>query len=453
MRKMVNKTTDIHFFKREKKNILYDPRSMVFYRISDSISEEQVENLLAQGSNQLFASEPTASVYYSKNSIKAERLVLTVAQKCNLACRYCYADGGSYGEDKEWLMSEDTALAALKFFHSYFSDGIGTLQFFGGEPLLNIELIESICERVSTDVVRNQSLVSNFAIVTNGTLINDRAIKLFNKYRFIVTISLDGNKEQNDAQRMFRKGTESVHDKVVEMIKQLNKRRLFPLNVEITLSSEHIRGLKEGIVEPYILEYIHALGVDGVHIVPVAVPADHSLSTCSADIDTTKVFELFDSFSKYSLDSLCTENPLLIQKLAVSLGNLFQRKRPANFCGAGIIDFTVNTVGIIYPCFMFIGQSEYIMGDVHSADFSIFTKKRHEIVENTIDKCQKCNGCWAKGLCNNCIGSAYLINKTINYPISDFCEPQKAMLERLMAELASLQSNKEKWAKFRGRFG
>lgn len=75
---------------------------------------------------------------------KINRLQLMVSMKCNLSCRYCYADGGSYGMDLENMDSRmiQTIFSAMKDMRI---NCITSIMFFGGEPLLAINAIEEVC--------------------------------------------------------------------------------------------------------------------------------------------------------------------------------------------------------------------------------------------------------------------------------------------------------------------
>ncbi|MCL1879945.1 MAG: radical SAM protein [Actinomycetia bacterium] len=111
-------------------------------------------------------------------------LVLWATGRCNLRCRYCYAAGVSQ-ED----MNFKTAKQAIDLMGEWPL----TIQFAGGEPLLNVGLVEAVCEYAATRLrdVR-------FAIQTNGTLIDKKAVQLLKRFRIAVGVSLDGRPEVND---------------------------------------------------------------------------------------------------------------------------------------------------------------------------------------------------------------------------------------------------------------
>src|SRR6266566_5370594 len=95
------------------------------------------------------------------------RLTINIANACNLWCSYCYADHGQYHAPSS-LMQPDTAVAIVtKCLGLY--DNIRLIQFFGGEPLLNIEAIEAVCQYLNS----RGDAIPRFVATTNGTLLND----------------------------------------------------------------------------------------------------------------------------------------------------------------------------------------------------------------------------------------------------------------------------------------
>ena len=71
------------------------------------------------------------------------RLVIHLANDCNLRCVYCYANGGVYKSKHDILKREMADKIIDAFFNQY--DEIEHIQFFGGEPLLNMDMLEYIC--------------------------------------------------------------------------------------------------------------------------------------------------------------------------------------------------------------------------------------------------------------------------------------------------------------------
>jgi uncharacterized protein len=97
------------------------------------------------------------------------RITLHISNICNLRCKYCYANGGNYNQ-QEGLMNIETASKFIDFCTSHF-DNIGNIIFFGGEPLLNPEIIEYVCKSFK-ELHKNKTndYIPNFGIITNAQL-------------------------------------------------------------------------------------------------------------------------------------------------------------------------------------------------------------------------------------------------------------------------------------------
>ena len=114
-------------------------------------------------------------------------LTLNVANKCNLNCAYCYANGGVYSSSEN-LMNVQTAVDAVKLFAEYYHE-LKRIKFFGGEPFLNPDAIEATCEICKSLVKQNiLRYMPDFDTVTNGTLLNQKLIDLIKTYNIAVTV-------------------------------------------------------------------------------------------------------------------------------------------------------------------------------------------------------------------------------------------------------------------------
>lgn len=156
----------------------------------------------------------------SKNHCKL--LTLQVTQQCNLRCEYC-AYSGIYKNrtHSNKRMSFETAKKAIDFFlsHSRDSDNIG-FGFYGGEPLLEVPLIEKCIDYISKNVEGKEV---NYAITTNGTLLSNSVIDFLKENQFLLAISLDGSKEEHDKHRKFASGKGSF-DTIMNNIRKLKEK-------------------------------------------------------------------------------------------------------------------------------------------------------------------------------------------------------------------------------------
>ena len=121
-------------------------------------------------------------------------LSLNVAQSCNLACTYCYADEGRFG-GRPRMMESAVAFAAIDRLMAQARRRV-TVGFIGGEPFLNRRLINDAVAYAKASAAR-AGLGVGFSVTTNATLLTDDDLRLLRDEAFTVTVSLDGGPAQN----------------------------------------------------------------------------------------------------------------------------------------------------------------------------------------------------------------------------------------------------------------
>ena len=163
---------------------------------------EQIEELKQRG--KLFAPDTFSNMAGNLKERSAgvvKALCLHVAHTCNLNCAYCFASQGNYHGDRA-VMSLEVGKRALDFLIEN-SPGRTNLEvdFFGGEPLLNWDMIK---ELVAYARVREKEAGKNFrfTLTTNGVLVDDDVIEFSNREMSNVVLSLDGRKEVHDRFRV-----------------------------------------------------------------------------------------------------------------------------------------------------------------------------------------------------------------------------------------------------------
>lgn len=432
---------DIHFFKKDEEYYFFDNTTYTYNKIPKELGEEFSGYSDADITEQLLPLLKQQKAILPKvkgNSNKCKRLVILVDQICNLNCKYCYADGGSYGEKKPHLMNFDTYRHAVEAILEVFKDGIDNLTFFGGEPLINYELIMSIC-KWNKEYFPNKHLEPpRYSIVTNGTLIDSEIIRFFEQYKFSVTISLDGNKTANDTYRVFKNESGSVFDAVRRNIGEINKnRKNIDLAVEMTVTEQNINQFAaNGGTYLKDIEALHSMSVDYLHIAPVLCD-DSFEGNIQNNCQPQDVLAYFDAVAKYSLDSLQQPVALPVIKIIGMLDKIVHKYKSANFCTAGIEDFSININGDIYPCFVLNNQEQMKMGNVNSFDKQLFETKRAFFQNIRYDNAEECKNCWANGICSNCIANSYLIHKSLTKPLNTSCEMQMTILERIITEVTN----------------
>lgn len=364
---------------------------------------------------------------HQSNHQLCNRLIVAACQDCNLRCKYCYAQQGSYGQyTKDKYMKIETYKKSFEFILTEFPQGVQCIQFFGGEPLLNVEFIKEACRWTLAYCQERNIQLPGFTIVTNGTICSDDIVQLFNEYSFAVTISIDGNKEVNDINRIYKGSNHSVFDMIEKNVSFMNNQnRRFRLSFEVTVDKANIEQFKRNQVLIDI-EKILSLNPDALHIIP-AQWADEKQEDSDYEQDFV---EYFDALSNMLFEKTI-RNETQLTSIIGFLNKVKNKTLKKNVCGAGIKDFSINVDGDIYPCFVFIGIEKFRMGNVHTYEASNNYKQLNDLfIRTTFDDMEECRECWASGLCHCCLGFNYLSTGSLTRPSKSMCISQKTLLKR-----------------------
>lgn len=424
-----------HIFKCENQYYLINTNSMKLYKISYE-NYDQLELLAESDLDELAQKFEKGEQTKVKRNIvsfdekKCNRLIINMAESCNLACKYCYAQEGSYGQkERERLISIDIVKKSVVRVLELYPKGITSIQFFGGEPLLNKNTLRQSVIWINDYIQKLGLELPKYMMVTNGTLIEDEDIEFFNNYFTSITISLDGEKKVNDCKRVFKGKDISVFDVVKEKIHKMNKiDRKFLIAIEGTINEEHI---KEYISKKNIASFdaLHSLGVDLIHISP-EIKSNYEYST-------DEICDFFGSWVAKEVTSGTAKMRLrAVMDILIAIKN---NTVYGNGCGATNTDLALNVHGDLYPCFMFIGHDEFHLGNVVTP--LEVQKDRLEEIRNKLrlanenDSCQKC---WVKPICSksygHCIGARFLSTYKIDEPNKVLCSISKTVLERIFVE-------------------
>lgn len=160
-------------------------------------------------------------------------IAIILTQRCNLTCSYCMAKQGTFGIAVS-KMNISLAKQQLRGILEIHPD-TEFIKFFGGEPTIEIGLINELCSFVTDEL----GLHPKFAVTTNGTLSPTRHIDTWEKYRVSVAVSVDGPKEIHDEERKTVSGSGS-YDKALAYCEYLAARN-FPFAVTGVFDARHRR--------------------------------------------------------------------------------------------------------------------------------------------------------------------------------------------------------------------
>ena len=366
-------------------------------------TEDEYENYMEQ-----FKERPTV--------VKA--LCLHIAHDCNLACRYCFAEEGEYYGRKA-LMSYEVGKAALDFLIAESGNRRNLeVDFFGGEPLLNFEVVKKLVA-----YGREQEKLHNknfrFTLTTNGVLLNDEIMEFANREMANVVLSIDGRKEVNDRMRPFRKGAGS-YDLIVPKFQKFAESR----NQE----KYYVRGTFTHNNLDFSEDVLHLadLGFQQISVEPVVAKPTESYALKEEDLP--KLFEEYDKLAVEMIKRRKENRGFHFFHFMIDLeGGPCVAKRLSG-CGSGTEYLAVTPWGDLYPCHQFVGNEEFLMGNVTEGIKS--KELQEEFKHCNVYAKEKCRNCFAKFYCSGgCAANSWNFHGSITDAYDIGCELQKKRIE------------------------
>jgi uncharacterized protein len=385
---------------------------------ADKATNAFIENMKANGflrSDRVEAVEHPATQllpFYLKNKLR--QLILQVTQSCNLRCSYC-SYSGSYKNriHSASSMSVDMAERVIDFFIPKTKDSKRVaVSFYGGEPLLNLELVKH-CVRYIEDSYPRKEI--DYGMTTNGTLLDDDSIAFLVEKKFNLLVSLDGPEEIHDARRRFASNGEGSFSVIMDNITRI--RRLFPeyfrKNVRFNTvadTSNMFRCVDEFISGEEILD------PEKFRLNYVATQYTDQEIEIKEDFSADREYEFFKlllsklgEFPRTKTSSLLSRRFYEIYKHCFQGMEMEQERIPPKFhhggpCIPGALRLFVDTDGRFFPCERVSELSETAMlGDIERG---ISLEKATKILNLEVATHSKCKNCWVYRQCSICIGRA-----------------------------------------------
>ena len=351
-----------------------------------------------------------------KTVVKA--LCMHIAHDCNLACKYCFAEEGEY-HGRRALMSFEVGKKALDFLVANSGNRVNLeVDFFGGEPLMNWDVVKQLVA-YGRSLEKPNNKKFRFTLTTNGVLLNDEVMEFVNKEMSNVVLSLDGRKEVNDRMRPFRTGKGS-YDLIVPKFQKLAESR--------NQTNYYIRGTftRNNLDFSEDVKHFADLGFKQMSIEPVVGPEEDPYSIREQDLP--QIMEEYDKLALEYIDRYKKGNGFNFFHFMIDLTQGPCVYKRLSGCGSGTEYLAVTPWGDFYPCHQFVGNEDFLMGNV---DEGII---KPEIVKefgncNVYSK-EKCKNCFAKFYCSGgCAANSYNFHGTINDAYDIGCEMQRKRVE------------------------
>lgn len=386
--------------------------------LEEALSE--IEELIAQ---ELLFSEDIYEEYvdgFQDRETVVKALCLNIAHDCNLRCSYCFADEGQYHGGKRGLMSLEVGKAALDFLivHSGNRRNL-EVDFFGGEPLMNWEVVKNLVA-YGRELEKTNDKKFRFTLTTNGVLLNDEILEFANREMANLVLSIDGRKEVHDRMRPFPGRHGSSYDIIIpKFLKAANSRNQQNYFVRGTFTRYNLDFSKD-------VEELANLGFQQISVEPVVAKPEDDYALREEDLPV--LFEEYDQLAQFLLTRHREGRDFHFFHFDIDLtGGPCVAKRLSG-CGSGCEYLGVTPWGELYPCHQFVGNEKFILGDVfHGVNrkdlvgefkaCNVYTKK-------------ECRNCFARYYCSGgCAANAYNFTGSINGTYSIGCELQRKRVE------------------------
>lgn len=347
------------------------------------------------------------------------KLTLLVTQDCNLACGYCYIG------KRRSRMPLDVARRILDFgFPRALAGERIDVGFFGGEPLLELALLDEINDLVEHHPQFSDRIVRT--VVTNGTIFTDRVVDFFRAHDVGLGISCDGPPDVHDGQRRFVNGNGS--GRVVERTIRFAVASLPGVMVNAVYGPDTVRLL------PSTVDYLSSLGVRCIYLTP-------NYSACWRPGDLAAMAEAYRRVADSWVRWHCTDDPhfisLIDSKIAVILRDGYQ---PLERCRMGCGEFAFTPAGDIYPCERLVGDG----GDAHRIGNVRTGLRLERLLQRKApggDRNRECETCSVRDYCMHWCGCSNFFATGSYNRVSEFlCASEKAALHVAQSAFESLEA-------------
>lgn len=370
---------------------------------------------------------------------EAKSITFIVTEDCNLICKYCYLTG----KNETNKMNFETAKKAVDYILN--TDSVSeendavVWEFIGGEPFMEIELIDNIC-----DYIKQQMFLLNhkwfdfyrFSFSTNGILYDRPEVQNFiakNYYHLSIGITIDGTKEKHDLNRIYKDGRGSYDDVVRNVPMWLEQ---FPgTTTKVTFASSDLPYLKDSIIHLWKM---------GIKNIPANVVFEDVWKDGDDLIFENQLLELAD----YILENDMWKD-YSVRFFDEDVGHpLVEEGLSQNFCGSGRM-LAIDPKGNLFPCIRFADYSlsnrkGLQIGDVYTGINP--DKVRPFLALNLVDQSrEECINCKVASNCGWCQGCNYDMadSDTVYQRATFICKMHKA----------NSRANKYFWTKFKIKTG
>lgn len=391
--------------------------SELYNEYGESTVREALSEIQYFIDNKMLYTEDIKYVNTIKPVIKA--MCLNMTHDCNLRCEYCFASQGTYNGEKAFL-SFETGKKAFDYLVKNSGNRKNLeVDFFGGEPLMNFDAIKKLVD-YGRSLEKEYNKHFRFTVTTNGVLLDEEKMDYINENMDNVVLSIDGRKETNDRMRktINKKGS---YDLIVDNYKKfISKRGSKDYFARGTYTSNNLDFSED-------VKHMRELGFDKISVEPVVAKDEEKYALKKEHVDILK--KEYEKLAEYYIESYKSKD----RRFQFFHFNIELEGGPCIYkrsigCGAGTEYVAVTPSGDLYPCHQFVGNEEFIIGNVEEGITNRALADKFKNV--SVNDKPACRDCWAKYFCSGgCHANAYNFNKDFTVPYDVGCELEKKRIE------------------------
>ena len=292
------------------------------------------------------------------------------------------------------------------------------VDFFGGEPLLNWDVVKKLVE-YARSIEKEKNKNFRFTLTTNGVLIDDEVIEFANKEMSNVVLSLDGRKDVHDRFRVDYAGKGS-YDKILPKFKKLVESRKG--------ENYYMRGTFTHFNTDFTKDIFHMadLGFRELSMEPVVCSPDSPSALTEEDLPV--LFEQYEILAKEMIRRRKSGEGFTFYHYMLDLKNGPCIYKRISGCGSGTEYMAVTPKGDLYPCHQFVGEEEYCLGNIWDGVKNTDVQDKFRLC-NAYSR-EECRDCWAKLYCSGgCAANSYHATGSVNGVYKYGCELFKKRIE------------------------
>jgi len=368
---------------------------------------------------------------FQNRDMVVKALCLHIAHDCNLKCQYCFAEEGEY-HGRRALMSYEVGKKALDFLVANSGHRVNLeVDFFGGEPLMNWQVVKDLVA-YGRSLEKPNNKKFRFTLTTNGVLLDDDVIAFANKEMANIVLSVDGRKAVHDKMRPMA-GGQGSYDLIIPKFQKVAESR--------NQTNYYVRGTFTHFNKDFAADVCHLadLGFRQISVEPVVAP--ESAPYALKEEDLPELLAEYDKLAAEMIKRKKEGNAFNFFHFMIDLkGGPCVYKRLSG-CGSGTEYLAVTPWGDFYPCHQFVGQEEFLMGNVDEGITN--TEIRDEFKTCNVYSKEKCKNCFAKFYCSGgCAANSYNFHGSIHDVYDLGCELQRKRVEcAIMLKAAFAEEN------------